>query len=252
MNPAFSVKEITEELDSRLPQTITTTRQELEVKIGLFRPFDAARAPRYRTVSETETLHSCLVGVLFCPPDGPLAKNEIIPHLNYFHHRSGEAVDFFCVGYGAYWPPGKFKDQKDVIAIDGVKWMYSDQAYTGTVAEFESCTTWEETGEACLLLLVARKSSRGNVSLDFRTAIVCNLEQMAKANAITSVRAFFNTVFGYAKRSGRSTLALSDKQGAKIAKGVLKDAIVSLLPKSVGDKLQAAEHFAVRDISKEA
>jgi hypothetical protein len=250
MYHAFSIKQITEKLESSLPKAVTTTKQELEFEIGFMRSFDSPQAPRYRTVTQAESLHSCLIGVLFCPPDGPLAKSEIVPHMNLFHHCSGEAVDFFCVGYGAYWPPGMFKDQKEVVEIDGVKWLYSDEAYAATAREFETNTTWEDSGEACLLILVARKSSSGSVSLDFQTAVVCNLEQMTKAAAITSVRAFFNSIFRYAKSSGTSTLALSDRHGARIAKAVLKDAIVSLLPKPVADKLQAIEHFAVRDISK--
>lgn len=252
MIPANSIHDVLHTLQQRLPRTVTVTTKELVHEVGLMRAFDEPRPPRFKTTTSQETLNSCLVGLLFCTPDGPIAKGEIVPHLNYFHHRSGEAVDFYCVGYGAYWPPGSFSDQRDVVKIDDVTWQYSDQAFTQTTSEFEAATSWEENGEASLILLVARRRENGEVALDYSTAIVCNLEQMIKDHAVSSVRAFFNSVFKYAAGSGRSTLALSDRAGVAVAKGVLRDGVLSLLPKSVGEKFNAAQHFAVRDISKEA
>ena len=36
-----------------------------------------------------------LVGLLFAPPESSLGESEITKRLNYFHHRSGDKIDFF-------------------------------------------------------------------------------------------------------------------------------------------------------------
>lgn len=43
-----------------------------------------------------------MVGLLFAPREARLAKDEIVPSLDYFHHRSGHNIDFFCAGYSRY------------------------------------------------------------------------------------------------------------------------------------------------------
>ena len=89
-----------------------------------------------------KTRKGCLVGVLFCNPNTSFCKTEILSNLNYFHHRSGKNINFFCCGYGAYWPPGKFLDQITVVSVDGVDWNYSDQALISVIREFEEKTKW--------------------------------------------------------------------------------------------------------------
>lgn len=43
-----------------------------------------------------------MVGVLFAPAEVRLAREEIVPGLDYFHHRAGKNIDFFCAGYSRY------------------------------------------------------------------------------------------------------------------------------------------------------
>src|SRR6516164_2226036 len=40
-----------------------------------------------------------MVGVLFAKPGSKLTKDEIIPNLDYFYHRSADHIDFFLAGY---------------------------------------------------------------------------------------------------------------------------------------------------------
>lgn len=250
MLEAISLNDILRNTGHRLPEVLRLSRKEPVVELGYMTAFDFRSGAKYRTVTFEETIHSRLIGILFCLPDSPLGKSEVVPHLNYFHQRSAEAVDFFCVGYGAYWPPGTYPDQRIVTRIEDTEWLFSEKAFSSMTAEIEGETSWSETGESSLILLVAHRRPDGTVYLDYKSAIVFNLEQMMADKTITSVRAFFNMIFAYAKGKGRSTLALSDAEGMRLARGALKEAMLGLLPAVLSGKAAAATHYAVRDISR--
>lgn len=231
---------------------ITTTKQEPIAEVGFMTIYDMNRPTRFQTVHMRESRNSKLVGVLFCHPKSPLAKAEIIEHLSHFHIRSGEAVDFFCVGYGAYWPAEHFADQTPVTKIDGIDWLFSDSAFSSAIDEFEKETDWKYSGETELLLVTARKVGNGSAILDYETAIVCNLEAMAQDKAFSSVRSFFSEIFRFAKTYTQNdpTWGLSDKKGIGVGKSALKDAVISVLPKPLRDAYQRGEHYAIRSLAK--
>jgi hypothetical protein len=60
-----------------------------------------------------------MVGLLLARPQSPLARAEIVPNLQYLHHRSGTHIHFFCVGYGAYWSPGSVPWTAPRSRVDG-------------------------------------------------------------------------------------------------------------------------------------
>ena len=58
---------------------------------------------------------------VFSPGDpGSRRDGMVVITGNMYHPPNVEAVDFFCAGYGAYWPPEHFVDQKAVASIQGV------------------------------------------------------------------------------------------------------------------------------------
>lgn len=69
-----------------------------------------------------------MLGFLFARPDLPLARDEIVPSLNYFHHRAGDKIDFFCVGYGWFSPPNVAPDQFKVDSggVNEMGWGFRD------------------------------------------------------------------------------------------------------------------------------
>jgi hypothetical protein len=227
MVEAPSLQSIKDRLSRELPRQIILNKREPVHTIGLMTTFDMNSPVRYQTVRVEETRDSKLVGVLICHPKAPIAKSEIVDQLAYFNERSGEAVDFFCAGYGAYWPPEHFSDQKIVATIQGVDWLFSEKAFSQVIDELESETSWAHSGETELILLTARKTKSGTTEFDFKNAIVCNLEAMAQAKAFTSVRAFFTGIFRYARTHSDSdaTWGLSDTAGVKLGKDALKEAV---------------------------
>jgi hypothetical protein len=220
--------------------------------IGRMTSFNMEHPVTNQTADIRKDRSSKLIGVLFCHPKSPLGKAEIVEHLDYFHERSGEVVDFYCAGYGAYWPSEFHADKSVVTKIDGTEWLFSSKAYNRIRDEIEAETRWEHSGESELVLLVARKTSNGTVKLDFTSAIICKLEQMGKDKAFSSARAFFECIFRMAEKyKGTDPVwALSDKKGIETGGNCLKDSILSLLPKPLGESYQRAEHYVVRDISK--
>ncbi len=253
MYDAHSLKSISEKMSSVLPRKICYNIKEPVIcsTLGYMTTPDMDLPTKYQTIKIEEENNSKLIGILFSHPKTTLAKSEIIDHLAQFHVRSGEAVDFFCVGYGAYWPPEHFADQRPVVTIEGVDWLFSEQAFSNIIDDLENNSKWLYSGETELILVAAVKKKTGIIEIDYSNAIVCNLEAMSKDKAFTSVRAFFEGLFKYAKKNSRNNPAwgYSDKAGMGIAKSAIKDAILSLLPKNLKENYSKASHYAIRDIS---
>lgn len=251
MYEAASVNSIKERLNSELPRKVVVTRREPVHGIGFMTPHTMNRPLRYKTVHESEERSSKLIGILLCHSQSPLAKSDIIGHLPFFHVRSGEAIDFFCAGYGAYWPPGHHADEVPVARINDENWLFSNEAYLQVIDELERDSKWKYSGETELLLIPVTKTSNDSVSLVYESAIVCNLERMAKDNAFSSVRSFFDSIFQYAKTQSANNAAweFSDIKGVEVAGGVLKEFILSLVPVSLQNGYKKASHYAVKNIA---
>ena len=130
--------------------------------------------------------------------------------------------------------------------------MFSLDAYGRFQREIERLSSWRYSGEADLLLMNGvRGKQDGPASLDFSSAIVCDLDRMIRDGAIHTVRRFFEDIFRFAEEAKTTdpTWGFSDKMGARTAGSALKRVILSLLPKDLGDDYKRAEHFAIRDVS---
>lgn len=195
--------------------------------------------------------HVRLIGILFAPIGSPLAQTEIIPRLGDFHHRSGKNVDFFLAGYGACCPPPSYVPVPNALS-DG--WTYSSSAFSHFCDQLESYTNWNYKGGCELLLVNAKyKRSTSKVIVDFRTAIVCDLDKMKLDGAIDSVPRFFEDIFRYAKSCSGEDPAwgFSDKLASKSIRSALMLLVLSLFPKNIGKDVKNLQHFAVHNIGKE-
>jgi hypothetical protein len=192
-----------------------------------------------------------MVGLLFARPDAPLAKAEIIPGLKYFHHRSGEHINFYCAGFAEGWPG----DHHGFTYVDADirDWVFSDGKFNEFRQEIESMSRWKYSGETDLILTNAYYDrSRKSAYLDFRSAIVCHLEEMKNDGAINSSSSFFEDIFRYAEKADGNdpTWEFSDSRGLAVAGSALKRFILYLLPKDLGKEFKRLEHFAIEDISR--
>jgi hypothetical protein len=196
-----------------------------------------------------------MVGILFARPELPLAHEQLLGGIEYWHHRSGTHFDLFWAGYGRYWPSGEVRDARPVVLADP-PWLYSASAFDKFRAELESKTTWQYSGECDLLLLKAVYDHRkAEASFDFSDAVSIHLEQAIKDNAIVSMPRFFERLMRLAEHTDGldPTWGVSDHLGGDVARSALIGVVNALLPppaREAAKHLKAATHFAVRDIRK--
>ena len=134
--------------------------------------------------------------MLFAQPKSPLARSEIVPQLEYFHHRSGDDVHFFCGGYSAY--DNKYRDNKPVARISGTQWYFSLSQFNTLRKRVETNTSWKYSGGTDLIL-VNVNNSPDKASLDLKSAVLFPLERMKQDGVIVSVATFFEEIFRFAE-----------------------------------------------------
>jgi hypothetical protein len=176
---------------------------------------DLKRAFEYR-YKKDEFSGIRMVGLLFAPPETRLAREEIIPSLEYFYHRSGNNIDFFGAGYRRYGPdPGPGEKS---VTDDDPPWIFNLRKYDDFRRQIEQMSSWRYSGEADLLLMDAKFNAVAkNASLDFTSAIACDLDRMMRDGAIQSVRRFFEDTFQFAEtaQTADPTWGFSDEQGLR-------------------------------------
>lgn len=210
---------------------------------------DLANAFRYR-YKDRERADVRMIGILFAPAEVRLARDEIIPSLDYFHHRSGNNIDFFCGGYRRYGYAPR-SDEREVTA-DQSPWIFSSSSFDRFRREIQTLCRWRYSGEADLLLMNGKFDTEAKeASVDFKSAIVCDLDKMIRDGAIHSVRRFFESMCQFTEASdGKDpTWGFSDQQGIRTGGSALKRVLLSLLPRNLGDDYTRAEHFVIRDLS---
>lgn len=255
MIPSKSLESIRACLDDALGiRTRHVSKRVLEPSIGLMvagRP----PSPRYKTLITEERTEqwSKLVGLLFCMPNSKPGKDEVLPHLDYFHHRSASFVDFFCIGYERIAESDAKEAWPQPVAVAGnARWHFSASDFNLCRGQIEAETKWRFSGETDLLLAVARKPKHGQAFLDYSCAIACNLEEMARDNAIQSIRSFFEKIFQFGEQyQGDDPIRkLSDKFGLTGGGQFLQETVLSLLPEALKKQYKATKHFAISDVSK--
>lgn len=219
----------------------------LPTRVTLFDSVDSATSNAMQEINSKVKKHS-LVAILFCNPKTEFCKKEILDSLNYLHHRSKHHINIFCCGYGAYWPDHKYPDLEIVTSISGTDWCYSDNAFVEAIEAFENTTKWKYSGENELLLLDV-SSSIDNDSLNINSAIVCNLERMKLDKAFSSVRSLLEDVIRYASSTNATEAwKLSDKKGGELVVDLLKNTMLSFLPKQLQISYKKAESYAIKRI----
>lgn len=192
------------------------------------------------------TANSVLVGLLFARPSDDFAAKNIIPELDYFDTRSGESLDFFCVGYSKTQTPLS----QAVIKVKGVQWWFDNDSFDKFRRQITRESNWKYSGETELLLADA-KWSDSKASIDYSSAIPCLLEDMQNDKAFKNIKSFFENVFTYAEDPGSSpAFDLSDLFGKKILIGAAKNTILQLLLRSAAPEYYKARHFVLTDLSK--
>ena len=193
-----------------------------------------------------------ITGILLARPEDPICKKEILPHLNYWHHRSDYYTEFFCIGYTPD-RPFDVASPTPVTHVGGSPWYFSDHAFTEFLAEFEEQVNWTYDSQPYLLITNTRYDAQTKkADLDFGGAMIVNIADAVKTKAVASASQLADRLFDFAKRINEDTTdpvwEFSDELGVRVVKGTLKNYLMALLPKEVRKGTKQAIHFVARDL----
>ena len=193
-----------------------------------------------------------MVGILFARPELPLVKTSISQNLDYFHHRSGKNIDFFCAGYDIRGNLVRHEIDLPITKVGSSEWSFRNYQFNELRKNFEKISKWKYSGGVDLILTNVRYDSELGSVFEFDSSILCKLDQMIKIKAIVSIENFFESIFQYAEQHTNvdPTWGFSDERGSEIVGSVFKRFIFSLLPKSIGDEVKKACKFAIIDLSR--
>lgn len=175
-----------------------------------------------------------LFAFLLGQPQNKLVRDDIMPRLDYWHHRSGTAVDFVCLGFS----------ERSEETPDG-------RGFAQIVRMLQEHFDWRYSGETDLLVFNGRyRAASGEAIFDLSQAVALTLERALEKHAITSVSSLMEAMFRSAEaHSGENPAwAFSDAQGLRIAGSALKRFLLSLLPEWAREDTERGLHFHVRDL----
>lgn len=81
--------------------------------------------------------------LIYGPPNSPAMKNDVLPRLDYYHHRSSSAVEIFTIGYNER---GNDDDPMP---------LFDDESFASAIREIEEKTSWRYSGQTDLLFLAS-------------------------------------------------------------------------------------------------
>lgn len=193
-----------------------------------------------------------LVGMVFARPESQLARDEIIPHIPYFHERSADRAILFFAGYAHHASTPEAK-----VVLPGASgergWWFELRAFNAFRKELEKLTTWRYSGGTDLLLTNGiYDRSAEEAQLDFGSSITANLELMKGDGVFAEAPMFFERLFQFADATGGNdpTWGFSDRQGMRLAASALRELFMAAIPAGVRDDARRARHLVTVDLQR--
>ena len=181
------------------------------------------------------------IGILITRPELPTGKS-ILDSLEYFHFRTGNSLNFYLPGYGAYWPNSEYPDGKAVTVINGVNWSFSNQMFVQFILELEKYSKWSYSGESELLLIELK-----NGILSYKNVMLFHLDNMIRDNVIQSIHLFFEQQFRIC--ANKETMnQISNALGNNKLKQISKEKILENIPLEMGKVFMQQKYFCVKNI----
>lgn len=198
-----------------------------------------------------------LTGILLARPEDSLTRAEILPNLNYWNHRSGDSIDFFCVGYLPRWFADSTADLPPVVTVGSGEWAFALSAFVELLRDIEATANVAYDGGPCLLLLNSHyDGTRMCARLDYSRIVWINFRQAIEDGAVSTPTQLAEYVFQFAKQANERPIAkpskdpvweFSDAMGRKVLKRGVVDALLGFLPDSIRPNARRAFHFVVKE-----
>ena len=177
------------------------------------------------------------IGILITRPDLDSGES-ILNSLNYYHHLTGPAVNFYLPGYGAYWGDN-YPDKEIVAKIDGTEWFFSNKHFVDFTKQLERNAKWIYSGESELMLLPLI-----NGEIVFDKILVFYLDDMLRDNAIKSIPSFIQQLSRlFESKSTLNEIHMSLAKDNAIE--LIKKIIISKLPQGIGECITKGKYFII-------
>ena len=197
-----------------------------------------------------------LTGILLARPEDSLTRDEILPSLDFWNHRSADYIDFFCVGYLPRWVADSTAGLPPVVTVGNGDWAFARDAFVELLEEIEVAADVAYDGSPCLVLLNSYyDGSRNRARLDYSRIVWINFRTAIEDGAVSTPTQLAEYVFQFAKQvngrpgskpSNDPVWEFSDGMGRKVLKRGVIDALLGFLPESIRPNARRAVHFAVR------
>jgi hypothetical protein len=133
-------------------------------------------------------------------------------------------------------------------------WWFSAEKLNGFALDIENRSSWKYTGGTDLIVTTVRyKEKTRKASLDFRSALVINLEAMVSDKAVSAPTQLMFQMFHFVQTMNEDTKnpvwKFSDEMGFRVLKAGFLARFWKTVTGLFGSGVQGATHFAVRDIS---
>lgn len=198
-----------------------------------------------------------MLGLMFCRPQLRLAKEELLPNLNYFDRRSAEHIDFFFVGF---LPPlwvdfyGDSEFAYPVQGPNGQNWLFDESQFNEWRKTIEEHSSWRYSGANDLLLVNARRDESGfEAKIDLTSALSVTLESIKSSESLPEISMLFEKIFQYSETPDSSdpVAGFSDKMGLAIGREAMWSVFTSIVPEPLRSAARSAFAYAVRDYTAE-
>lgn len=220
----------------------------------------------YLILTRTPEKTSRLIALLFCRPDHPLMKSDIIPSLPYFHFRSGGNTAFYFGGFEYdedEWA-GDLKETKElsldestytmIRGPEGQTWCFIPRLFNLFRREVQNATNWRYSGGCDMILANSRidkESDSFPCTIDFRSSMVLRLDRLSEIPSMPAVSVLFETIFRYAEDQDpvNPVWGFSNAAGITELKQGLWSTILSLLPEGIRKSANASQHLIVHNLA---
>jgi hypothetical protein len=181
--------------------------------------------------------------IVLAPKFHSQAYSEFIQRIGYINIRSGESINFYCAGYGAYIPESEVYDLEKLPygrEYEGVfiPWTFSASSFGEFVNELESVTNWEYSGRTEIIVL-------GRESI-FKDCIILKIEEMVNDEVVSSPSEVIEMIIRASKDKTLGKMITENVE--KISGEMIADSLLAVLPKPF-EKLSKAwnkgRHYAI-------
>ena len=183
------------------------------------------------------------IGILITRPLLTTGK-DIVGELEYYHHLTGDSINFYLPGYGAYWNTEEYPDMKVVTEIDRTEWSFSSKAFVEFISALEEVCRWKYSGESELLLIPYHDGK-----LDFSSVAVFCLDAMLKDEVISSVSRFI-TELSRSARQNNNVKSITAKGGSKCVAKAIAQEMTDIFLRNVSKALKRGRHYICKDFSR--